>query len=151
MKPDCLQSLMQLRQSTRTPICASELLLTRYAVRDLLAASACDVVMTDPVWAGGISEGRKIANLADSYNLGVVFHDCTGPVALAAALHLAVHCSNTWMQEIVRSYTLGYYRQLVDYHFEFEDGRMQAPRGDGLGIKLRKDMVQCETQMLATR
>ncbi|MEX0643346.1 MAG: mandelate racemase/muconate lactonizing enzyme family protein [Pirellulales bacterium] len=151
MKPDSLQSLAQLRRSTRTPLCASELLLSRYAVRELLAAEACDVVMTDPVWTGGVTEARKIANLADTYNMGVIFHDCTGPVALAAALHLAVHCPNTWMQEVVRSYTLGYYRQLVDHHFEIENGRMQAPRGAGLGVRLHKDEAACETQVLATR
>jgi L-alanine-DL-glutamate epimerase-like enolase superfamily enzyme len=107
MKPDNVQPLAQIRRSIRTPLCASELLLGRYAVRELIAAEACDVVMTDPAWTGGITEGRKIASLADTSNLGVVFHDCTGPVGLAAALHLAVHCTKTWAQEIVRSYTPG--------------------------------------------
>jgi L-alanine-DL-glutamate epimerase-like enolase superfamily enzyme len=107
--------------------------------------------MTDPVWTGGITEGRKIANLAESYNMGVIFHDCTGPVALAAALHLAVHCTNTWMQEIVRSYTMGFYRQLLDHPFEIEDGRMRAPSGAGLGVNLRKDVFECEIQVVASR
>jgi L-alanine-DL-glutamate epimerase-like enolase superfamily enzyme len=150
MKPDNVQSLAQLRRSTRTPLCASELLLGRYAVRELISAEACDVVMTDPAWAGGITEGREIANLADTSNLGVVFHDCTGPVGLAAALHLAVHCSNTWAQEIVRSYTLGFYRELVDYRFDIVNGRMGAPTSPGLGLQLKKSAEGCRVQELAT-
>ncbi len=84
MKPDNPRTLAKLRESTRTPICASELLMNRYAVEEMIRANACDVVMTDVTWCGGITEARKIANMADTNNMGVIFHDCTGPVALAA-------------------------------------------------------------------
>jgi galactonate dehydratase len=151
MKPDNLQALARLRASTRTSICASELLLTCYTIQDLLDAGACDVVMTDPGWAGGISECRRIANLAEARNLGVIFHDCTGPVTLAAGLYLAVHCSNTWMQEIVRSFTLGYYRELVDHHFEIENGRMKAPESPGLGVAIRRSSLDHKTLVLSSR
>ncbi|MEZ4865759.1 MAG: mandelate racemase/muconate lactonizing enzyme family protein [Caldilineaceae bacterium] len=139
MKPDNPRTLAKLRESTLTPICASELLMNRYAVEELLRADACDVVMTDVVWAGGFTEARKIANLAETNNMGVIFHDCTGPVALAAALHLATHCTNTWMQEIVRAYTLGFYLDLVDYAFVVEAGRMHAPSRPGIGLALRPE------------
>ncbi len=137
MKPDSAVSLAKLRASTRIPICASELLMNRYAVAEVLSRDACDVVMTDIGWAGGITEARKIATLAATENLGVIFHDCTGPVALAAALHVGSHVTNTWMQEIVRAYTLGYYREIVEPAFEIENGRMRAPTGPGLGVRLR--------------
>ena len=106
MKPDNPRTLAKLRSSTRIPICTSELLMNRYAVEEMLQADACDVVMTDVTWAGGITESRKTANMAETNNMGVIFHDCTGPVTLAASLHLAAHATNTWMQEIVRAYTL---------------------------------------------
>ena len=136
MKPDNLRTLAKLRESTSTPICASELLMNRYAILDLLEADACDVVMADITWAGGMSECRKIANLAEAHNMGVIFHDCTGPVTLAAGLHLGSHTPNTWMQEIVRAYTLGPYRDMVDHAFEVEEGRMRAPTAPGLGVKI---------------
>lgn len=144
MKPDNPRTLAKLRQSTRTPICASELLMNRYAVEELIRADACDVVMTDVVWAGGITEARKIANLAETNNMGVIFHDCTGPVALATALHLATHCTNTWMQEIVRAYTLTYYRDLVDHDFVVEAGRMHAPQSPGIGMAIRQEALERE-------
>ncbi len=139
MKPDNLHTLAKLRQSTRTPICASELLMNRYAVEEMMRADVCDVVMTDVTWAGGITEARKIANLAETHNLGIIFHDCTGPVTLAAALHLSAHCTNTWRQEIVRSFTSSFYRDLVDHPFEVEGGRMKAPARPGLGVALRDE------------
>ncbi len=151
MKPDDLKSLAKLRESTCTPLCASELLMNRHEVQVMLDVGACDVVMTDPAWAGGITECRKIANMADTRNMGVIFHDCTGPVTLAAALHLAAHCTNTWMQEIVRSFTLGYYRDLVDHSFEVEDGRMKAPCRAGLGVALCKTRLEHQVQVLTSR
>lgn len=144
MKPDNPRTLAKLRASTSTPICASELLMNRYAVEEMMAANACDVVMTDVTWCGGITEARKIANLAELHNMGVIFHDCTGPVTLAAALHLAVHCTNTWMQEIVRAYTLGYYRDLVDHPFVVENGRMHAPSRAGIGIAIKEEALRRE-------
>jgi L-alanine-DL-glutamate epimerase-like enolase superfamily enzyme len=154
MKPDNPHTLAQLREVTSTPICASELLMNRYAVQELVAANACDVVMTDIAWSGGITEARKIANLADVHNLGVIFHDCTGPVTLAAALHVGSHCTNLWMQEIVRDYTLGFYRELVDPPFDFADGRMKAPASPGLGVALRPEALErpdCTVRVLAER
>ncbi len=152
MKPDNLHTLAKLRESTRTPICASELLMNRYAVEEMMRANACDVVMTDVTWAGGITEARKIANLAETHNMGIIFHDCTGPVALAAALHLSVHCTNTWRQEIVRSFTSSFYQELVDHHFEVENGHMHAPSRPGLGVALRpeaRERADCTVQILA--
>lgn len=139
MKPDNPRTLAKLRESTSTPICTSELLMNRYAVEEMMRSDACDVVMTDVTWAGGITEARKIANIAETNNMGVIFHDCTGPVALAAALHLSAHCTNTWMQEIVRAYTLGYYLDLVDHAFVVEDGRMLPPHRPGIGVALCKE------------
>jgi L-alanine-DL-glutamate epimerase-like enolase superfamily enzyme len=153
MKPDNPATLAKLRTATRTPVVASELLMNRYAVQEMIAANACDVVMTDIAWAGGISEARKIAILADTHNLGIIFHDCTGPVTLAASLHLGAHCTNTWMQEIVRDYTLGFYRQLVDHPFEVEQGRMRPPSRPGLGVALSAEALRrpdCQVQELVT-
>lgn len=153
MKPDNPQTLAKLRQSTSTPICASELLMNRYAVQEMMAANACDVVMTDITWSGGITEARKIAYMADTQNLGIIFHDCTGPVTLAAGLHLSAHCTNSWMQEIVRSYTLGYYRDLVDHAFEVENSRMQPPQRPGIGVAINPAAREREDylmQVLAT-
>ena len=150
MKPDNPRTLAKLRSSTRTPICASELLMNRYAVEEMIRADACDVVMTDVTWAGGITEARKTADMAETNNMGVIFHDCTGPVTLAASLHLAAHATNTWMQEMVRAFTLGFYLDLVDHPFVVENGRMQPPQRPGLGAALRPEALERDDCQITT-
>ena len=103
IKPDNVDTLAQLRQSTSTPICGSELALTRHHARDLLERRAVDILMTDVTWTGGLTESRKIAAMADSYNLPFATHDCTGPVTLMASIHLSLHCQriNTRERHII--------------------------------------------------
>ena len=60
-------ALAELAASTSVPICASETLGSRFPYKDMLEAGAIGIVMTDLVWTGGLTEGRKIAALADTY------------------------------------------------------------------------------------
>ena len=85
------------------PICGSETLGGAVPFRKLLAADALDVVMLDLAWCGGLTEGRKIAALAEAYAKPLAPHDCTGPVTLMAGLHLALHAPTAIFQEVVRA------------------------------------------------
>ncbi len=69
--------------------------------------------MLDLSWCGGITEGRKIASLADAYQKPIAPHDCTGPVVLWASLHLAFSSPNAIFQEVVRAFLHTFYRDLV--------------------------------------
>ena len=84
------------------------------AFRDLLAADAVDMVMLDLAWCGGLTDGRKIAALAEAYAKPLAPHDCTGPVTLMAGLHLALHAPTAIFQEVVRATLATWYRELVD-------------------------------------
>ena len=66
--------------STSVPICISETLATRYEYRAFLEAKACSVVMYDVTWCGGVSEAKKIADLADTYLIPTSPHTCGGPL-----------------------------------------------------------------------
>ena len=145
MKPDNPRTLAKLRESTRTPICASELLMNRYAVEEMMRANACDVVMTDVTWSGGITEARKIAYLADTNNLGVIFHDCTGPVVLTASTHLALNAPNALVQESVRAFYRTWYRDLLTALPEVRDGMITIPPGAGLGTELNPEIDRAFT------
>ena len=63
--------------------------------------------MFDVGWTGGLSESKKIATMAEAYQLPVAPHDCTGPILLTASVHLSMNCPNTLVQEVVRAF---YYR-----------------------------------------
>ena len=139
-KMDDSATLADLRRGTRTPICGSETLGGLVPFRDMLAAGAVDVVMLDLVWCGGITQGRKIAALAEAYAKPLAPHDCTGPVALWTGLHLAIHAPTAIYQEVVRASLSSWYRDLVTALPSIHGGTAQAPTAPGLGTALHPAM-----------
>ncbi len=140
-KMDDIQGLSYLRSKTRTPICGSETLASAVTFRQLLQAGTIDYSMIDLGWCGGLTEGRKIAYLAESYNIPIAPHDCTGPVLLWAGLHLSMHASNALFQEVVRANLSSWYTELVDELPEIRDGRAMLPKRPGLGVSLKPELM----------
>jgi L-alanine-DL-glutamate epimerase-like enolase superfamily enzyme len=136
-KMDDARALADLRRQTRTPICGSETLAGTVPFRDLLAADAIDMVMLDLAWCGGLTEGRKIAALAEAYSKPLAPHDCTGPITLMAGLHLALHAPTAIFQEVVRATLATWYRDLVTDLPVLRNGMVQAPTAPGLGTRLQ--------------
>ena len=87
---DNLDTVADFRRQSRMPISVSEMLLSRADYNSVLMNQAADYVMIDPTWVGGISETARIAHLAETYNVPVSMHDCTGPLTLFAGLHVGV-------------------------------------------------------------
>ncbi|HEY2131748.1 MAG TPA: mandelate racemase/muconate lactonizing enzyme family protein [Acetobacteraceae bacterium] len=143
-KMDDARTLADLRRQTRTPICGSETLGGVVPFRDLLAADALDMVMLDLAWCGGLTEGRKIAALAEAYAKPIAPHDCTGPVTLIAGLHLALHAPTAIFQEVVRATLATWYRDLVSVLPTIKDGMVLAPTTPGLGTTLNPDIRRRE-------
>jgi L-alanine-DL-glutamate epimerase-like enolase superfamily enzyme len=133
-------TLAELRRSVRVPICASETLGGKVAFRDVLAGGAADVVMLDLAWCGGLTEGRKIASLAEAYGRPMAPHDCTGPITLVASVHLALHAPTAIFQEVVRATLATWYRDLVTELPRVEQGWVHPLAGAGLGTKLQPDV-----------
>ncbi|MFC3127005.1 mandelate racemase/muconate lactonizing enzyme family protein [Pseudoroseomonas globiformis] len=143
-KMDDFQALADLRRGTRTPICGSETLAGAKTFRDLLAADATDIVMLDLAWCGGLTEGRKIAALAEAHAKPLAPHDCTGPVTLMAGLHLALHAPTAIFQEVVRATLATWYRDLVTDLPVLKAGMAQAPTAPGLGTALLPELWKRE-------
>lgn len=141
-KMDDAAALADLRRQTRTPICGSETLAGMVPFRDLLAQDALDIVMLDLAWCGGLTEGRKIAALAQAYARPLAPHDCTGPVTLMAGLHLALHAPTAIFQEVVRATLSTWYRELVTVLPDVKAGVVMAPQGVGLGTELHPQVAQ---------
>jgi len=141
-KMDDAEALADLRRRTTVPICGSETLGGAVTFRRLLAADALDVVMVDLSWCGGLTEARKIAMMAEAYAKPVAPHDCTGPVALMAGLHLALHAPAAIFQEVVRATLSTWYRDLVTDLPEVAAGRIAAPTAPGLGTSLQPEVAR---------
>jgi galactonate dehydratase len=130
------RALADLRRRTRVPICGSETLGGAVSFRQLLEADATDVIMLDLAWCGGLTEGRKIAALAEAHAKPLAPHDCTGPVTLMAGLQLALHAPTAIFQEVVRATLATWYRELVTELPVIVNGMVQAPVAPGLGTSL---------------
>ena len=141
LKPDNIDALAELAQTTRVPIAASETLATRWSFREVLDRNAAGIVMADLSWTGGVSEARKIAHLAEVYQRPVMFHDCTGPVVLAASTHLSLNAPNALVQETVRAFYHGWYGELVTRLPPIANGQITVPATPGHGIELLPDLL----------
>jgi len=109
IKMSNLRRLKEFKDSTRIPTTASETIGMRGEFRELLELQACDFVMYDLSWCGGLSEVRKIAAMAEAWHRPVAPHDCTAPVLLAASVHYSNNATNALVQEMVRAFYYSWY------------------------------------------
>ncbi|OGA42306.1 MAG: dehydratase, partial [Betaproteobacteria bacterium RIFCSPLOWO2_12_FULL_68_19] len=144
IRMDSLALLKQYAAASKAPVCASEILAGRWSFKDLLETGAVGVVMFDLAWCGGISEARRIAALADAWQLPVAPHDCTGPLVYLASLHFSIHAPNALVQESVRAFYTGWYRELVTHVPQPVDGLLARPPGPGLGAELLPELWKRE-------
>jgi len=125
----------QLARSTPVPLCLSERLMTRWQYAPVLRARSAKVIMLDIAWTGGISEARRICEMAESEHLPVTFHNCGGPVLCSATAHLAIATHNLLNVETVRPYFEDY-ASYAQGHPIIQDGFLRLPDGPGLGVTL---------------
>jgi galactonate dehydratase len=142
IKMDNPAALAELARSTRVPITASEALGTRWSFRSFFESRAIGIAMLDVSWCGGLSEARKIAAMAEAYQLPVAPHDCTGPVVFMASVHLSLHSTNALVQETVRAFYTGWYTELVTALPRISDGYVYPPDRPGLGLELVPSLQQ---------
>ena len=136
------EALAQLSRLTTTPIALGERLYSRWDFKPFFEAASVDIVQPDLSHAGGLSEVRRIAAMAEAYDVAVAPHCPLGPVALAACMQLAVATPNHVIQEMSLGihYNTGEH-DLLSYVknpevFDVCDGYVAAPTGPGLGVEL---------------
>lgn len=130
------QALAEYARSTDVWVCASETLGSRWPYKDMLERDAAHVVMVDLCWTGGLTEGRKIAALAETWHRPFAPHDCIGPVGFVAAVHTSFSQPNTLSQESVRAFYRGWYLELVTEMPRIENGYVYPMDAPGLGVDL---------------
>jgi L-alanine-DL-glutamate epimerase-like enolase superfamily enzyme len=139
---DNLASYAELARATRLPLCISERLMTRWGFRELLENRAARYVMPDLCWCGGISEGKKIATMAETYYLPIAPHNCGGPVLHFASAHLSANVTNLFIMESVRRHYLDEYEGLMTTSLLPVNGELPLPTGPGLGTDLNPDVLK---------
>lgn len=133
--PENVDSLLQVRQSVRVPIATGERLVTRHQFREIFEKQACHVIQPDLCHCGGLWEARKIAAMAETYDMSVAPHNPLGPVANAAALHFALATPNFLIQEDMLS-DVPWRWDVVQSQLQTSNGYWQVCDAPGLGIEV---------------
>jgi L-alanine-DL-glutamate epimerase-like enolase superfamily enzyme len=144
IRPDCAATVIDFRNRAGVPIAVSEMLVCREDYRLILQGCGADYVMIDPTWVGGISETRRIAELAQAFNIPVLMHDCTGPLTLFAGLQVAAASSIVTYQETVRAHVKTMYPLLIDEAPTIRKGHIDLPERPGLGVRLLEELFTAD-------
>ena len=142
IRMDSIDAVAEFASATNVPVCASETLGSRYEHKQILEAGAAGIIMPDLTWCGGITEAKKIASLADTYHRPIAPHDCSGPLALMASIHVSLNAPNTLIQETVRAFYTGWYKELVTVLPDIREGYVYPPEGPGLGADLLPEVFE---------
>ena len=128
------------------PIATGERLYTKYDFKRLLSIGGVDIIQPDLAHAGGITEVKKIAAMAEAYDVALAPHCPLGPIALSACLQVDATSYNAVIQEqsIGIHYNKG--KSVLDYitnkeDLKFEDGFVKMPTKPGLGLDINKELV----------
>lgn len=108
---------------------------------DMIERGGVSLVRMDLGWVGGVTEALRIAAFADARGLGVILHDCAGPVCWGAAVHVALHLPNAVMQECVRAYARDLYPEIATGVPELAAGAARPGRGEGHGLDLTESYL----------
>lgn len=138
--PEYPESIADIRRQIALPVCIGERLHSRYMLRRALDLQAADVVMPDITRCGGISEMRKMANLAECYNVPVAPHNPNGPVSTIASAHVMASVPNFFRQEFMFK-DVPWRDQCLDFPLPIEEGHFLLPNRPGLGFDLDEDVL----------
>jgi galactonate dehydratase len=132
--------LASLRSTLATRLAGGEQLIGRTPFRALLEAGSFDVLMPDVKWVGGILEAKKIAAMAEVYDVAVAPHNMSGPVSTAASVHLAATLPNFLILEYCWGVT-PWRDELVNGTERVIDGHIPLPSAPGLGVGLNRQVL----------
>ncbi|MBC7235212.1 MAG: mandelate racemase/muconate lactonizing enzyme family protein [Chloroflexi bacterium] len=137
-----VEAMLKVSRNVPIPIAAGERLYTRYGFREYIEKQVVDILQPDLGLAGGLSEVKKIAAYAETYNMHIQPHHCAGPISTAASIQLDACITNLAIQEW-RPYAEQRVYDLVEeaYDTQAVNGRLQVPDKPGLGVTLNEEVI----------
>jgi galactonate dehydratase len=141
------EALKEIAALGSTPIALGERLYSRWDFKSVFEQGAVDIIQPDLSHAGGITECRKIAAMAEAYDVAVAPHCPLGPIALAACLQIDAVSYNCFIQEQSLGIHYNAANDLLDYAankdvFRYQEGYVAIPDGPGLGVEIDEDYVK---------
>jgi L-alanine-DL-glutamate epimerase-like enolase superfamily enzyme len=137
---DNMHAYTILSQETSIPLVISERLATRFGFREYFESKIGGIAMYDLTWCGGISEGKKISDMANTYYIPTMMHTAGGPILWYASTHLAAAVTNLFFVESVYPNWTDRYPFFFDNVPQVVDGSVKPPDKPGLGLEFTKDL-----------
>lgn len=139
---DNMQSYVSLNSETSIPLVISERLATRFSFREMLESKAGEIAMYDLTWCGGISEGKKISDMANTYYIPTMMHTSGGPILWYASAHLAAAITNLFYVESVYPEWHDRNKNFFENPLPVVNGHVTPPELPGLGLEFKKGLFE---------
>jgi L-alanine-DL-glutamate epimerase-like enolase superfamily enzyme len=140
LMPGQFSQYRQLAEATSIPLTISERMAGRMQYIQLLESRAAKYVMFDVCWCGGVSEARKIASMAEAFQLPVAPHTAGGPLLFYASTHLSTAATNVAIQETVQRYYEADWPKMLENPVIPKDGTVSAPDLPGFGMLIKPEV-----------
>ena len=140
--PENIEAMREVKRATTTPICAGENLYLRHGFRELIEKQAVDAIMPDIPKCGGLSECRKIANLAELYYIPFAPHNVASPIGTMASCHVCASIPNFLVIEFHwfhREYWTTIIKEKTDI---IKDGYIAMSDRPGIGVELDEEVAR---------
>ena len=134
-------ALKLVRDQLAAPISVGERLFTRFDFVEIFESKLADYVMPDICLAGGISEMRKIANMAEAYHVPFSPHDAQGTLQIVSGAQLCMSLPNFYRLEHSMG-SIPSYNRFVTEPLDFHDGKITLPDKPGLGVEMNVDEIE---------
>ena len=141
-----MEEFKEIARHCNIPIATGERLFSKYDFKRLFKAGGVDIIQPDLSHAGGITEVKKIAAMAEAHDIALAPHCPLGPVALAACLQVDAVSYNAFIQEQSMGIHYNVGKSVLDYvrnkdYFTFTDGYIAFPLLPGLGVDINRELV----------
>ncbi len=140
--PENIDAMADIRHSTSTPIAAGENLYLRWGYRELLTKNAVDIIQPDLQKTGGLSEGRKIANLAQTYYVPVAPHCVVSPIGMMSTAHVCASIPNFLVCEWHWINFLDLWKSWVKEGEIIQKGFVTVTDRPGLGVEMNEEVAR---------
>jgi galactonate dehydratase len=138
--PEFPDSIADIRSKISLPVCVGERLHSRFMLRGVLEKQAADIVMPDITRCGGISEMRKMANLAETYNVPIAPHNPNGPISTIASAHTMSTVPNFFRQEFMVN-DVPWRDGCLSHPLPVSNGFFEMPERSGLGFDIDESVL----------
>ena len=139
--PESYHALKQVKDQIPQKISVGERLYTRWEFIPILEQELADYIMPDVTWTGGITELKKIANLAEAYYVPLSPHDAAGPINVIAGAQVCMNVPNFYKLE-TNKYDLSNYNPFIDHPLDIREGDLYVSDRPGLGLEIDLDYLK---------